>query len=93
MSFTCGTCQTAQPCRTKPHRVISEMRGKEYPERKEHDHKFTEEEIEELERKREGRKRGKVIDKGGRGTEAVNELDLCTDCYVSTKKEQILSNG
>lgn len=31
MSFTCQVCNTPQPARTKPHKVVTEIRNVQYP--------------------------------------------------------------
>jgi hypothetical protein len=69
MSFVCEECHKPQPDRTKPHRVVTETRPKEYtrPIRNEH-----------------GQDIGRV-EVVGQGTEIVHEAMLCGECALLTK--------
>jgi hypothetical protein len=68
MSFRCDICDGVQPVDSSPVRVILETRRKIYPRRTKRKKKPPFEEI--------------VIDRGGEGTEIVEEANACPECAV-----------
>lgn len=72
--FRCQICQTVVPKRTATHKIVVESRPKEYAERGTHprERRFS--------RSRFARPQKQEYDKGGAGTEIVQELSACPDC-------------